>query len=102
MLTGRVPFPADSHDAVIAKHLTEEASSVRDLDPEISPDTAALVARLLQKAPDARIGSATELGQALDAAQKQLKVLRARNEPPAAPAVSSGGAPTVRRRRRRR
>lgn len=101
MLTGRVPFAAESHEAAVAKHLTEVAPSVRGHDPEISPDTDAIVVQLLEKAPDARFASATELAQALDAAQKQLKLLRARSAPPAAPSTAAG-PPSPRRRRRRR
>lgn len=101
MLLGRVPFPGKSHEAIIASHLTAEAPSVRQLDPEISPGTEAIVATLLEKAPDRRVASATDLAQRIDAAQKQLKTLRSRSTPPPAPA-QAGSSPAVRRRRRRR
>ncbi len=117
MLTGRVPFVADSREAVLAKHLTEMPPTVQSLAPETSEATEAIVARLLQKNPAERYASAAELVAALEQALAALQASRAgparpaavagkgkaRSGPTAPPAKpAAGAAPVVRRRRRRR
>jgi predicted Ser/Thr protein kinase len=51
MLAGRVPFSGEAPVAVALKHLHEVPRSLRDLRPDVSPGTAALVDRLLAKEP---------------------------------------------------
>jgi serine/threonine-protein kinase len=114
MLTGRVPFPAESREAVLAKHLTEPAPGVRTLVPDLAPETEAVVARCLSKGPADRYADATELLLALDAALAAVQAARgtasavapaqppraATAQPPAAPG-QRGAAPRTRRQRRR-
>lgn len=101
MLTGRVLFPADSREAVLAKQLTEPAPSARPFVPGLTPETEALLVRCLQKSPAERHPAAASLGQALEAAL--VAVQAARGAAAAAPAASpAGGAPSPRRRHRRR
>ncbi len=109
MLTGTPPFAGDSREAVVARHLTEPAASVRALDPDLSEATAAVVARCLQKGPDARFESAAALAAALEAAQASVQATRAAAAPAGGPPPAGGGAaaakpagPAVKRRRRRR
>ena len=61
MLTGTPPFAGDSREAVVARHLTEPAASVKALEPELGDPTAAVVARCLEKAPGQRFESAAAL-----------------------------------------
>ena len=84
MLTGALPFTADTPVAVALKHVTEPAPQ---LDPDtsgISPAIAAIVSRLLRKNPHERFASATELASALR---------EARERPLVAHAVPFGEAP---------
>ena len=65
MLTGSVPFDADSTAAVLVKHLTAEAPSVARNRPECPPDLVQVIARCLEKNPADRWSSATDLVRAL-------------------------------------
>ncbi|MCX8086694.1 MAG: serine/threonine-protein kinase [Rhodocyclaceae bacterium] len=49
LLTGRLPFEADSNVALAQKILSEPAPDVRSLRPSLSPRLAAIVARALEK-----------------------------------------------------
>ncbi len=68
MLTGRVPFVADSDVAVALKHVSETAPDPRTLRPDVPPALAAVVLKALAKEPERRYQSAAELAAALAAA----------------------------------
>ncbi len=55
MLTGRVPFVADSDVAVALKHVSEPAPDPRTLRPDVPPALAAVVLKALAKEPDAAL-----------------------------------------------
>ena len=77
MLTGALPFSADTPVAVALKHVTEPAP---ELDPKtsgVSPAVAAIVSRLLRKDPQDRFASATELASALREARERPLVAHA-------------------------
>lgn len=65
MLTGRPPFSGEAPVAVALKHLNEAPRSVRDARPDVSPAAAAVVERLLAKAPAERYPDASALAAAL-------------------------------------
>jgi hypothetical protein len=65
MLTGGLPFDADSTAAVLVKHLTAEAPPVTRARPECPPDLAAVIARCLEKDPVERWSSAADVMRAL-------------------------------------
>ena len=65
MLTGAVPFDADSTAAILVKHVTAEAPSVSRARPECPPDLAAAITRCLLKDPAERWNSAGDLVRAL-------------------------------------
>ena len=65
MLTGSVPFDADSTAAVLVKHLTAEPPSVARNRPECPPDLVHVIARCLEKNPAERWSSASDLVRAL-------------------------------------
>ena len=67
LLTGRPPFEAKTPQRLLAAHLSETPRPVTELRPDTPPDLALLVARCLEKEPDARPRSADELLAALDA-----------------------------------
>ena len=73
MLTGKVPFDADSPVAIAMKHVTEQPQPPSALVPGIPPDLDAVVLWALRKAPDDRPQSADELIQSLDAIGERMR-----------------------------
>ncbi len=66
MLAGRPPFRGDGPGAVMAKQIRDPAPDLATLQPEIRPAIASLVARTLEKAPDARPADGGELLEAIE------------------------------------
>lgn len=83
MLTGRPLFSGEAPVAVALKHLNEAPPNVRDVRPDVSPQTASVVERLLAKTPADRYPDAAVLAQELH------RLLAA---PPAAAEVAAGAA----------
>ena len=86
MLTGEVPFQADSVPAVLVKHMSEAptAPSLRRPDLAISPALEAIALRCLAKYPADRYASAEDMRGALREAASGL--------PPDAPTKRLGAA----------
>jgi eukaryotic-like serine/threonine-protein kinase len=61
MLTGEVPYEADTPAAVAAKHVSEPPRSPREANPEVPEGIDTLTLRLLAKGPADRYASAAEL-----------------------------------------
>jgi ABC-type transport system substrate-binding protein len=72
MLAGERPFKGASALAVMLQHVTAPLPDVRDLAPEVSAQTAAVLARMCAKRPGERWQSAEELRRALEAAAAGL------------------------------
>ncbi|HEX5275296.1 MAG TPA: Stk1 family PASTA domain-containing Ser/Thr kinase [Candidatus Rubrimentiphilum sp.] len=70
MLTGKLPFTGESPVTVALKHISDPAPP---LDPSagISPALASIVSKLLQKQPENRFGSASEVASALREARER-------------------------------
>jgi len=66
-LAGRSPFDASSPMAVVDQVLKCSPAPIRELVPLVPPVFAAVIGRLLQREPAARIGSARELAEQLAA-----------------------------------
>jgi tetratricopeptide (TPR) repeat protein/tRNA A-37 threonylcarbamoyl transferase component Bud32/TolB-like protein len=66
LLTGELPFRADTPLALAAKRLTEAPPSLAERLPALDPRWAAAVGRALGRYPDERFGSVAELVAALD------------------------------------
>jgi len=62
-LTGRAPFEAANTPAIITKHVYEIAPRVQELRPEVSVKLAAVVERLLRKAPAERFQTGDDLAR---------------------------------------
>jgi beta-lactam-binding protein with PASTA domain len=88
MVTGRLPFNAETPVAVALKHVSEPAPVLDPVRDGVSPALASIVASLLQKRPEDRFDSATELGRALREAREQPTVIVGSG------ALVSGDAPT--------
>lgn len=66
LLAGRRPFSARESDALVYQVRHDPAAPLRDLRPEVPEWLAAMVARCLEKDPDARPSSAEELLSGLE------------------------------------
>jgi serine/threonine-protein kinase len=67
MLTGRGPFAAESAQAVMEKHMSEEARSPSELSPDLPGGIDEIVLACLRKDPAARYASAESLLRSLEA-----------------------------------
>ncbi|WP_167956914.1 Stk1 family PASTA domain-containing Ser/Thr kinase [Anaerosporobacter faecicola] len=65
MLSGRVPFEGDNAVAVALLHIQGDAMPLRQIDPTIPPSLDKIVQKCMQKKPERRYLSASELIQDL-------------------------------------
>ena len=72
MVSGKVPFEGETPLSVAMKHKTEKARNVREINPQVPPDLAAIIVRCMEKSPEARFQNTEELFAALDKAEKGL------------------------------
>jgi serine/threonine protein kinase len=66
MLTGDVPFHAETSLAVMLKHIGEEPPAPRQINPHISEASERVILRALAKAPDDRYARAIDLADAFE------------------------------------
>lgn len=66
LLTGRAPFKRSSVKEILRAHLKDTAEPPSSIVEGVPAEVDALVARLLEKDPDARFQSATEVVEAID------------------------------------
>ena len=66
MCTGRSPFPADSAVAVLRRVCDDRPEPIRDLNPDIPEWLCDVIARLQEKEPDDRFGSAEDVTELLE------------------------------------
>ena len=72
MLTGNLPYAADSARSTMMRRLNEPAPDPRSLRPDVPEDVAAIVRRNLSASPNDRYEIAGSLRGALDAAIQRL------------------------------
>lgn len=70
LLTGRVPYEADTPLAVIHKHVNEPLPMPRTLNPSLPEVFERIILKALAKDPGQRFSRATELSQALERASQ--------------------------------
>ncbi|MFE7105993.1 protein kinase [Streptomyces sp. NPDC057575] len=88
LLTGRIPFDADSPLAIAYAHVQEEPVAPSTINRAVTPAMDALVARALKKNPNERFPSAAAM-------QDEIARVLAASGPTGAPViVAGGGAPT--------
>ena len=61
MISGKMPFAADNTVSVALLHINEEAVPLRELDPEVPVSIEKIVQKCMQKKPERRYLTATEL-----------------------------------------
>jgi serine/threonine protein kinase len=69
MLTGRLPFEADSHTALAIKHIRDIPPYVSELNPRVPDQLDQIVAKVLSKEPAGRYRTAEQLGRVLSSYQ---------------------------------
>jgi serine/threonine-protein kinase len=89
LLTGRVPFPGGTWTEKLLRHQFDAPTPLRELAPEVPPELASVVERLMAKAPAERYESPAAAAQALG------EWLAQGDDPPAAvgPPRDDGAAP---------
>jgi serine/threonine protein kinase len=68
MLTGKLPFEADTPIAILIKHMVEAPRAPSAVWPEVRPELEAICLRVMSKAKEDRFSSAREMRAALRAA----------------------------------
>jgi len=95
MVTGRMPYEAETPLAVVIKHITEPLPLPRSVRPDLPEEVERVILRAMAKESDDRFQTAGEMVRALDAAVRAAEAA-ARTEPVAAraePAVAEVAAP---------
>ena len=77
MVAGRTPFLGDDAQSIIGQHLNTPPVSPKWFNPELSPGLEALILRLLEKDPDKRPASASDVLRTLESVEA-----RPESEPP--------------------
>lgn len=67
MITGQVPFNADTPIAQILMHLQEPVPSLRDFNPEFPPEVDEILKKAMAKSPENRFARPSDLAKALEA-----------------------------------
>ena len=91
LLAGAPPYTAQSAISMMMKHVGADIPDVRSVDPSLPATLAAVVFKMLQKAPENRYGSYAELIADLHAAHAALQ--EPRPIPTAQPAVEEAPTP---------
>jgi hypothetical protein len=65
MLSGRLPFTGDHEASILYAVVHEEPKALKAVKPEVAPELQHMVNRALKKQPEARYGSAGEMGKDL-------------------------------------
>jgi serine/threonine-protein kinase len=98
-LAGRYPFPDGTAVEKMMAHQTKEPEAIADLNADVPAELAAVVEKLMQKAPEARYASTREVIEALEPLAGDAPVVSAKPAPRAAaaerrPAATSPSADT--------
>jgi len=72
MLTGQVPFDADTPIAIVLKHINDPLPMPRKIVPDLPPAMERIILKALAKSPEDRYQSAGELGNALRIALSEV------------------------------
>lgn len=92
VLAGRPPFPGQTPNEILSKHLTQPPTPLRQLNPDLPESLAAIVHKCLAKDRARRYATASELAQ-------DLRRFLAGERPAAARAWTERKAPPRRKRR---
>ncbi len=76
MVTGRVPFDAETPMAVVIKHMTDPLPPPSKLNPDTSPALESVILKAMAKKPDDRFDSAADMVRAVRLAIPESAVVR--------------------------
>lgn len=95
MLTGELPFQADSHTALALKHIQEHPPLASELNSAVPPQLDQIINKVLAKEPAGRYRTAGQLGRILGAyRERSLADTSAMSLPPVETAVPVSELPT--------
>lgn len=113
LLTGELPYVADTPMGTALAHITEPVPDIREIRPDLPPAWGRVISTILAKDPAGRYPSAAALNQAVNqaiagdnqaatwaAAPSPAKTLPARAEPASDRPTGQGSAPDSNRRKR--
>lgn len=87
MLAGKPPYSGDTPLAVMAQHLNSSPQRLDRVAPKVPPELAAIVARCLQRSPEARYADMGELIADLKNPQRANLALLETPEPKTGPGI---------------
>jgi serine/threonine protein kinase/Tol biopolymer transport system component/6-phosphogluconolactonase (cycloisomerase 2 family) len=82
MCTGRSPFPADSAVAVLRRVCDDQPEPIRDINANIPGWLCDVIAKLLEKEPNDRFGSAEEVADLLEQYLAHIQAPKTAAHPP--------------------
>ena len=88
LLSGRTPFEGATTRDILRGHFLEQPKPLSEVAPEVRPELAAIVERLLRKKPDERFPSANVLLTEVE----RVKSLTLHGAPPPVAAAAGGGS----------
>ncbi len=97
MLTGQLPFTADSTTELARMHRQEMAKAPRELNSSIPPALEQITLKVLSKEPSARYRTADQLGRVLITFSQQSSAATTVTPPQPLPSAEAGPHPQVRR-----
>jgi hypothetical protein len=92
MVTGRVPFEAETPMAIVVKHITEPLPLPRKINPDLPASVERIILKALAKNPDDRYETAAKMASALRKAVAELDTVVAEAVPSPLTGVSEGEA----------
>ncbi len=92
MLTGKVPFSADSDYQIMSDHVNTPPPPLTSIFPYVPKNVESVVLKALEKNPDARYQSVEEFGAALENPQGLAAPVPGVSAHPAATRVAAAGA----------
>lgn len=95
MLTGQLPFAAESHTAMALKHLHTPPPQVTELNPAVPSQLAQIVNKLLAKEPAGRYRTAGQLGRILSTYRQRSQEETGPIYPPMSMAATTQQAPAI-------
>ncbi len=95
MLTGQLPFTADTSVKMMWKHVNEPAPLLVPLRPDLPPDLDAVLQKALAKAPAARYQGGSQLAEDLASVAAGENPAHAEHDPPPTQILPSSPAPRL-------
>lgn len=96
MLSGQLPYAADTPYGVMMKHVAEPVPRLLDTQPHLTPDCQAVIERAMAKTREARFSTASELASTLTRALKREAPVAPPPQPALEPTLMTRSSPAFR------